>query len=114
MRSGYRSHLLAAVLAIGALTVIPAVPAQAAPQVAVGINVGMPTAPPPTRFERLPPPRSGYVWAPGYWAWSQRLHRHVWVDGRWLRARPGYRYTPARWQQGPHGRWHFSAGFWAR
>ena len=68
----------------------------------------------PPRFERVPPPRAGYVWAPGYWVWSPRAHRHVWVGGHWMRVRPGYRYVPAHWQQGPRGRWHFSDGYWAR
>jgi len=88
--------------------------AQAAPQVSVGVGVGIGVAPPPPRFERAPPPRRGYAWAPGYWSWSPRLHRHVWVGGRWMRVHPGYHYMPARWQQGPRGHWHFSAGYWAR
>lgn len=109
-----RMRLLAAALAVGTMAPAAAAMAQAAPRAAVGIDVGMATPPPAARLERLPPPRAGYVWAPGYWAWSPRLHRHVWVDGRWLRARPGYRYTPARWRRGLHGRWHFSAGHWTR
>lgn len=109
-----RMRLLAVALAIAGTTTAIASTAPAAPQAVVTAGGGMLTPPPPARFERRPPPRAGYVWAPGYWIWSQRLHRHVWGNGRWLRVRPGQRYVPARWWQGPHGHWHFSAGYWTR
>lgn len=102
---------LSAALAL-ACTGLAAPAAQAAPQVSVGVGIGV--APPAPRFERAPPPRAGYAWAPGYWQWSPRMRRHVWVAGRWMRVHPGYRYVPARWRQGPHGHWHFNAGHWAR
>ena len=114
MRRQSSALLLTAALALACAGFATAPAAQAAPQVSVGVGVGIGVAPPPPRFERAPPPRRGYSWAPGYWAWSPRLHRHVWVDGRWLRVHPGYHYMPARWRQGPHGHWHFSAGYWAR
>lgn len=106
--------LLSAGLALACAGLVATPAAQAAPQVSVGVGVGIGVAPPPPRFERVPPPRAGFVWAPGYWVWSPRMHRHVWVDGRWMRVRPGYRYMPARWRQGPRGHWHFDAGYWAR
>jgi len=90
---------------------IYAPPAAARTQVAVGINVGV--APPPVRFERVPPPRRGYVWAPGYWRWNAPARRHVWVGGSWVQVRPGYRYRPARWVH--HGRdWRFAPAYWGR
>jgi hypothetical protein len=80
-------------------------------QVAVGIEVGR--APPPPRYMRIPPPRVGYIWAPGYWRWDGRMRRHVWVGGYWVRGRPGYRYVPERWvHYGPNYR--FERGHWAR
>lgn len=82
--------------------------AEARP-VAVGVDVRI--GPPPPRYVRVPPPRAGYIWAPGYWRWEG--HRHVWVDGYWVRARPGWRYEPAVWvRRGPN--WHFVPGHWAR
>jgi hypothetical protein len=81
----------------------------AAAQVAVGVSIGV--APPPPRFERVPPPRAGYVWAPGYWRWDGR--RHVWAGGYWVRARPGYTYRPAYWVHGRDG-WRFRNGYWGR
>jgi hypothetical protein len=83
----------------------------AAAQVAVGINIGV--APPPPRFERVPPPRAGYVWAPGYWRWDGRSRRHVWAGGYWVRSRPGYNYRPAYWVHGRDG-WRFRNGYWGR
>jgi hypothetical protein len=68
-------------------------------------------APPPVRVETVPPPRVGYVWAPGYWVY--RGHEHVWVAGRWMRERRGYHWVPDRWEQrGP--RWHYERGHWER
>lgn len=109
-----RSPLKLALLAGLGLTFVGAIhapPAAAHTRVAVGVNIGV--APPPPHFERRPPPRRGYVWAPGYWRWNAHAHRHVWVGGYWVHARPGYRYRPARWEH--HGRtWRYRAGYWSR
>lgn len=114
MRRKPSALLLSAALALACASLAAAPAALAAPQLSIGVGAGITVAPPPPRFQRAPPPRRGQVWAPGYWAWSPRLRRHVWVDGRWMRLRPGYRYLPPRWRQGPHGHWHFSAGYWSR
>jgi hypothetical protein len=86
-------------------------PATAHTRVAVGVSIGV--APPPARFERVPPPRRGYVWAPGYWRWNAPAHRHVWVGGYWVRMRPGYHYRPAHWVRHGHD-WRFRGGYWSR
>jgi hypothetical protein len=100
-------------LSLGAATALYTPPAIAAGRVTVGIGLDVGVPPPPPRFVRAPPPRRGYVWAPGYWRWDARVHRHVWADGYWVRARPGYRYRPAHWAR--HGRqWRFREGYWAR
>lgn len=103
--------ILAAALALAGIGFIATPMAQAAPQVSAQISLGV--APPAPRFERVPPPRTGFVWAPGHWRWNPRARRYVWANGRWMRGRPGYRYAPARWQRGPHGHWHYRAGYWA-
>ncbi|TAN06329.1 MAG: hypothetical protein EPN38_08730 [Rhodanobacteraceae bacterium] len=78
-------------------------------QVSIGITVGTP--PPPVRYEVVPPPRPGYVWAPGYWTWSGA--RYVWVGGIWHRARPGYVYYHPRWaRDGNH--WVMRGAYWGR
>ena len=67
-------------------------------------------APPPPRFERVPHPRHGYIWAAGHWEW--RGHRHDWVPGVWIVERPGYFYSPAGWVE-RDGRWFMQEGRWA-
>ncbi len=76
-----------------------------------GVVVDIDVAPPPVRVETVPPPRAGYVWAPGYWEW--RGGQHVWVAGRWIGERRGYHWVPDEWvQRGPH--WHHVVGHWER
>jgi hypothetical protein len=68
------------------------------------------TAPPAPRYEHMPPPRHGYVWAPGHWEWNGR--RHVWMGGLWIAERPGYVYSAPVWVQGERG-WIMQPGRWA-
>ncbi len=79
----------------------------------VYVTTQVTVAPPPPRFERVPPPRYGYVWAPGYWRWDGYRHRHVWIGGYWVRVRPGYAWHPAYWENAPGG-WRFREGYWTR
>lgn len=79
----------------------------------VEFNIGIEMAPPPARVVVLPAPRPGFIWAPGFWAWEGGSH--VWVEGHWVEARPGYYWVPERWEdhweeRGPH--WHFAPGRW--
>jgi hypothetical protein len=91
----------------GATTYAP--PASAQVYVTTQVSV----APPPPRYERVPGPRPGYIWAPGYWRWDGYRHRHVWVGGYWVHGRPGYTWHPAYWDHAPGG-WRFRNGYWAR
>lgn len=93
----------ATLLGLGAFTV----PTLAQAQPIINVQV----APPPPRFERVPPPRRGYAWAPGHWEW--RGGRHVWVRGEYLRARPGYAYRAPEWRE-REGRWEMRRGGWDR
>ena len=68
-------------------------------------------APPVARVEVAPAPRTGFVWAPGYWGW--RDGKHAWTGGRWIRERPGHHWVTHRWEQ-RDGRWHLREGYWAR
>ncbi len=95
----------AGMLGMGGLVI----PQTASAQVSVGVQVGTP--PPPLRYERVPAPRRGYVWAPGHWEW--RGNRHVWTNGVWLRERRGYAYRAPQWEQ-RDGRWAYNAGRWDR
>ncbi|MGH8111048.1 MAG: YXWGXW repeat-containing protein [Rhodanobacteraceae bacterium] len=102
-----RLALLIALACAGGAAVSVTPPASA--QVGLSITVG--TRPPPPRFERMPPPRPGYIWARGYWRWQH--HRYVWVRGTWYRARPGYVYAPPRWVHRGN-RWVYHASQWRR
>jgi hypothetical protein len=97
-----------AIVAAVLLTGMAFAPLAAQARVDLDINIG-PPAPPPTYV--VPPPRDGYVWAPGFYVWDG--HRHVWHDGHWEHARRGYHYREDRWEQ--HGdRWHHVPGGWER
>lgn len=64
----------------------------------VNVNILFaPPAPPAPMHEVVPMMAPGYVWAPGYWAWN--LDRHIWVRGRTMVQRTGYRWEPDRWEQ---------------
>lgn len=74
-------------------------------------SIDIEIAPPEPRIIVAPPPRPGYVWAPGYWAY--RGHHHVWVEGHWIRERRGWRWEPDHWV--PHdGRYRYEPGHWVR
>lgn len=98
-----RTLSLAALIAIGAaFAPLPAL-AQTDFQVYIG------SGPPAPIYERIPGPRHGHVWAPGYWEW--RGHRHAWVPGHYVVARPGYAYAPPSWHQ-RQGRWYMEPARW--
>lgn len=84
-----------------------ALPGAAQAQPVIHVQIG--SAPPPPRFERVPPPRRGQVWSPGHW--EAKRGRHVWVPGVWLRERPGYAYRAPEWQE-RQGRWEYRRGVW--
>lgn len=49
-------------------------------------------APPAPVYEAAPPPRVGYMWARGYWAWQ--YSRYVWVPGHWVVVTRGVAVPP--------------------
>jgi YXWGXW repeat-containing protein len=63
----FREMLIVSALAAAAL----AAPGAAQARTDVSISIG----PPAPIYEPVPPPRVGYIWAPGYWDWNG--HRHV-------------------------------------
>jgi hypothetical protein len=81
-----------------------AAPAHA--QVYFSINI----APPPAQYEVVPAMPQGYVWAPGYWAWHG--NQHIWVRGRSILQRTGYRWEPDRWEE-RNMRFYRHPGVWA-
>jgi hypothetical protein len=99
-----KSLTLAALILAGAA----AAPLPSLAQSNVSLYVGM--APPAPIVERMPAPRHGYVWAPGYWNWNG--HRHVWTQGYWVAERPGYVYNAPAWYQGSGG-WYMQPARWS-
>ena len=99
----FRRTLLTAlyIAALGGL----AVPVTANAEIQVYLNM----APPPVRYEAVPAPRVGYIWAPGYW--NARNNRHYWQAGHWERDRKGYHYNQPAWTQ-HNDRWQLERGRW--
>jgi hypothetical protein len=92
------------------LSFLLAASAFAAPAYAqLSINVNL--APPAPQYEVVPAIQPGYVWAPGYWGLNGE--RHVWVRGRAIVQRDGYRWQPDRWEQRDQA-YYRSAGYWER
>jgi WXXGXW repeat (2 copies) len=92
-------------LALGALSGLHTTTARA------GVSLDIDVAPPAPRVMVAPPPRPGFVYAPGYWRWNGRAH--VWHEGYWVRERRGYHYVPDAWvARGPHYR--YQRGHWER
>src|SRR5260221_9764825 len=78
-------------LALGTLTL----PAQSQAQVAIGVSVriGPPLLP---VYEQPLCPSEGYIWTPGYWAYSD--DGYFWVPGTWvLPPEEGLLWTPGYW-----------------
>lgn len=101
-----RKAIVSALLAAG-MTAAAGMPLPAMAQASIELNFG----PPPPRYEVVPAPRHGYVWAPGYWHWDGR--HHVWRSGHWVAERPGYVYHAPRWVE-RNGRWYYAESRWDR
>jgi hypothetical protein len=101
----FRKSLLAA------LCVVSLGGALNAPMASAAVSVYLDVAPPPPRYEAAPPPRRGYVWAPGYW--NARNHHHVWQAGHWERERRGYHYNQSTWVEHDN-RWQLEKGHWKK
>ena len=68
----------------------------------VDTDVTAETAPPPLpEYEQPECPTEGYLWQPGYWAFSPIRGGYYWVPGVWV-APPtvGYLWTPPYWGDG--------------
>ena len=107
MRTLYTA-LAAAAISTPAL-IAPAMFSPAAAQASMNLGLTIGTPPPAPIYEAVPAPRSGYVWAPGFWAWEGG--RHVWRTGYWMPERRGYHWVPDRWAQ-EHGGWRHEQGHW--
>jgi hypothetical protein len=81
-----------------------------APQRDSIISVEVPPPPLPI-YEQPIIPGPGYLWVPGYWAWSDDSE-YYWVPGTWVLApAPGLLWTPAYWAWND-GEYVFYPGYW--
>ena len=96
---------------MGAMVASAIVASASSKPVRADTDVYLNFGPPAVRYEAIPAPRHGYVWAPGYYRWEGG--RHIWTPGRWMAERVGYRWVPDRWEQGSNG-WSYVAGRWDR
>jgi len=93
-------------LAISALSHAPQALAQ------IDVSVSSDVEPPPLPLYEQPPiPDPGYIWAPGYWAWSDDVG-YYWVPGTWvLPPQADLLWTPGYWGW-DDGVYIFHVGYW--
>lgn len=78
---------------------------------AARVDIDVDIAPPPPRYEVVPPARAGYSWAPGYWGWDG--HHYVWRGGRFIHERHGEHWVQHEWVE-HDGRYRYHEGHWER
>ena len=71
------------------------------------------TAPPPLPdYEQPECPGDGYMWQPGYWAYSVAAHDYYWVPGVWIAPpAPEVLWTPPYWAY-ENTMFVFHPGYW--
>jgi hypothetical protein len=87
-----------------------AVPVASFAQFAISISV---RTPPPALvvYAQPPIPAEGYLWTPGYWAYSEDAG-YYWIPGVWVQPPTvGVLWTPAWWGY-DGGVYGFHAGYW--
>jgi hypothetical protein len=77
-------------------------------QIAISVSFGPPPLP---VYEQPICPAYGYIWTPGFWAYSDD-DGYYWVPGTWVEApQPGYLWTPGYWGW-DGGVFIFHEGYW--
>ena len=78
-------------------------------QLRISVGFGPPALP---VYEQPLCPGEGYIWTPGYWAWSDDDDDYYWVPGTWVLApEVGYLWTPPYWAWSD-GAFVFYDGYW--
>jgi hypothetical protein len=85
--------------------------ASAASMAFVTVGLSITVAPPALPIYTQPAvPGPGYLWVPGYWAWSD--DGYYWVPGTWvLPPQAGFLWTPGYWGW-VNGAYMWNAGYW--
>lgn len=91
------------------LLILPAaLSVPSAAQIGISVRIGPPALP---VYEQPICPGDGYLWSPGYWAWSDD-DGYYWVPGTWVEApEPGLLWTPGYWGWN-EGAYLWNAGYW--
>jgi WXXGXW repeat (2 copies) len=91
------------------LMLLLSLPAVSTAQVTVSVQVAPPELP---VYDQPPMPADGYLWTPGYWAWSDDDQDYYWVPGTWIEPpQVGYLWTPGYWGANDAAfMWH--PGYW--
>jgi len=93
------------------LLVVPAAlssPSSAQIGIGVSVRIGPPALP---VYEQPICPSAGYLWTPGYWAWSDDAG-YYWVPGTWVQPPTvGLLWTPGYWGWN-EGVYAWNAGYW--
>src|SRR5690242_10007553 len=107
------AQMLRAILAAMLVTLMVLVVPQKS-QARVDIDLSVVVAPPPLPvYEQPICPGPGFIWTPGYWAWSP--DGYFWVPGTWVLAPyPGELWTPGYWAwDSDDGVYAWSPGYWS-
>jgi hypothetical protein len=88
-------------------TIVFTLCAGAFAQVFVSVRIGPPALP---VYAQPICPGPGYMWTPGYWAWSDDAG-YYWVPGTWVVAPVGLLWTPGWWGWGG-GLYLWHPGYW--
>jgi hypothetical protein len=93
------------------LVISAALSSPSSAQIGIGIGISVRVGPPALPvYEQPLCPGPGYLWTPGYWAWSDD-DGYYWVPGTWVVAPVGLLWTPGYWGWN-NGLYLWNAGYW--
>ena len=107
MRSLHLTSLLSGLLLLAVMAV--AMPSRSFGQLGISITIAPPMLP---VYEQPVIAGPGYIWTPGYWAWSPEEGGYFWVPGTWVQPpQVGLLWTPGYWAWGGNS-FIWNAGYW--
>jgi hypothetical protein len=94
------------------LAIPAALPSTSSAQIGIGIGISVQIGPPALPvYEQPICPSPGFLWAPGYWAWSDDAG-YYWVPGTWVEPPTvGLLWTPGYWGWN-NGAYVWNGGYW--
>jgi len=106
-QEGGQMHIMRSIRSLLFALVMLSVSGASFAQVFVSVNFGPPALP---VYEQPLCPAEGYIWVPGYWAWSPV--GYYWVPGTWaLAPEPGLLWTPGYWAFDDE-LYYWHSGYW--